>query len=252
MRLFLVAFQFLTIVPLPFTVRCEEEDLGRSMSYFPLVGLAIGAFLAGADYFLAQLLPRQVGDLLLVTLAALLTGALHLDGLADVCDGLAARGSRERFLAVMKDSRVGAVGAVALVLALGLKYQALLSVPLPYKRPVLLFFPMLARFAQVQMTVGATRARQDGLGSAFIGGAGLPQFLISYGITLGGGYLLLGLNGLYCAFAACVVTWGVKTWSHRRLGGVTGDVIGCASEINEICCLLLLLALLGHGGPRPF
>jgi len=60
------------------------------------------------------------------------------------------------------------------------------------------------------------------------------------------------LNGLYCAFAACVVTWGVKTWSHRRLGGVTGDVIGCASEINEIFCLLLLLALLGHGGPHPF
>ena len=149
--------QFLTIVPLPVTVRCEEEDLGRSMSFFPLVGLAIGALLAGADFLLAPLLPRGVADLVLVALLSLVTGGLHLDGLSDVCDGLAARGSRQRFLDVMKDSRVGAVGAVALVLGLMLKYQALLAVPPEYKREALLFFPLAARFAQVQMTVGIPR-----------------------------------------------------------------------------------------------
>jgi len=247
MRLFLVAFQFLTIVPLPFAIRCEEEDLGRSMTYFPLVGLAIGALLAGADFLLAPLLPRGVGDLILIALLSVVTGGLHLDGLSDVCDGLAARGSRERFLDVMKDSRVGAVGAVALVLGLGLKYQALLAVPLQYKREVLLFFPMAARFAQVQMTVGATRARKDGLGSAFIGGAGLPQFVLSYSVTLGAGYWLLGMNGIYCALLLYLLTWGIKSWSHKRLGGVTGDVIGCASELNEITSLLLLLALFRQG-----
>jgi adenosylcobinamide-GDP ribazoletransferase len=118
MRLFLIAFQFLTIVPLPLAVRCEEQDLGRSMSFFPLVGLALGAGLAGCDFLLAPLLPRAVGDLILVAILTVVTGALHLDGLSDVCDGLAARGSRERFLEIMKDSRVGAVGAVALVLGL--------------------------------------------------------------------------------------------------------------------------------------
>lgn len=247
MRLFFIAFQFLTIVPLPFALRCEEEDLGRSMTYFPLVGLAIGALLAGADFLLAPLLPRGVADLILIALLSVVTGGLHLDGLSDVCDGLAARGSRERFLGVMKDSRVGAVGAVALVLGLGLKYQALLAVPLQYKREVLLFFPLAARFAQVQMTVGATRARADGLGSAFIGGAGLAQFVISYTVTLAAAYGLLGMNGIYCALLLYIVTWGIKYWSHKRLGGITGDVIGCASELNEICCLLLLLALFGRG-----
>jgi adenosylcobinamide-GDP ribazoletransferase len=247
MRLFLIAFQFLTIVPLPFTVRCEEEDLGRSMAYFPLVGLAIGALLAGADFLLAPLLPRGVGDLILIALLSVVTGGLHLDGLSDVCDGLAARGSRERFLEVMKDSRVGAVGAVALVLGLGLKYQALLAVPVQYKRAVLLFFPLVARFAQVQMTVGATRARKDGLGHAFIGGAGLLQFVLSYAITLSAAYLLLGMDGIYCALFLYLLTWGIKSWSHKRLGGITGDVIGCASELNEICCLVLLLALFRRG-----
>lgn len=247
MRLFLIAFQFLTIVPLPFTVRCEEEDLGRSMTFFPLVGLAIGALLAGADSLLAPFLPRGVADLMLVVLLSVVTGALHLDGLSDVCDGLAARGSRERFLDVMKDSRVGAVGAVALVLALGLKYQALLVVPIQYKREVLLFFPLVARFAQVQMTVGAKRARADGLGCAFIGGAGVTQFVLSYAFTLAAAYWLLGLNGIYCLLFLYPLTWGIKSWSHEKLGGITGDVIGCASELNEIFCLLFLLALMGRG-----
>jgi adenosylcobinamide-GDP ribazoletransferase len=247
MRLFLIAFQFLTIVPLPVTVRCEEQDLGRSMAFFPMVGLAIGALLAGADFLLAPLLPRSVADLLLILLVSVVTGGLHLDGLSDVCDGLAARGSRERFLDVMKDSRVGAVGAVSLVLGLGLKYQALLAVPLEYKRELLLFFPMAARFAQVQMTVGAKRARTDGLGSAFVGGAGITQFVVSYALTLAAAWLLLGMNGLGCALLLYLVTWGIKHWSHQRLGGITGDVIGCASELNEICCLLFMLVLLRHG-----
>jgi adenosylcobinamide-GDP ribazoletransferase len=247
MRLFLIAFQFLTIVPLPFTVRCEEEDLGRSMTFFPLVGLAIGALLAGTDFLLAPLLPRGVADLILIVLLSVVTGGLHLDGLSDVCDGLAARGPRERFLEVMKDSRVGAVGAVSLVLGLGLKYQALMAVPVLYKREVLLFFPLAARFAQVQMTVGAKRARTDGLGSAFIGGAGLLQFILSYAFTLVCAYWLLGMNGIYCAVALYLLTWGIKSWSHKRLGGITGDVIGCASELNEIFCLLFLLVLIQQG-----
>jgi adenosylcobinamide-GDP ribazoletransferase len=247
MRLFLIAFQFLTIVPLPFAPRCEEEDLGRSMTYFPTVGLAIGALLAGADFLLTPALPRGVADLILVVLNTIVTGALHLDGLSDVCDGLAARGSRERFLNVMKDSRVGAVGAVALVLALGLKYQALLALPPEHKREVLLFFPLAARFAQVQMTVGSQRARNDGLGCAFIGGVGITQLLLSAAFTVAAGYLLLGLNGVGCSIFLYLLTIGVKSWSHQRLGGITGDVIGCASELNEIFCLLILLVLF-HGG----
>ena len=129
MRLILIAFQFLTIIPLPFGFRCEKEDLGRSTAFFPLVGLAIGGLLAGANWLISPWIARPLCDALLITLLALITGALHLDGLADVCDGLAARGGRERFLAVMKDSQVGAVGAVGLVLGLLLKWQALAAVP---------------------------------------------------------------------------------------------------------------------------
>jgi adenosylcobinamide-GDP ribazoletransferase len=244
-RLLVIAFQFLTIIPLPLNVRCEEQDLGRSMAFFPLVGLAIGALLVGVDFLLAPLFPRALCDLLLITVTAVVTGGLHLDGLSDVCDGIAARGPRERFLDVMKDSRVGAVGAVALVLGLGLKYQALLAVPVEYKREALLFFPMAARLAQVQMTVGATRARKDGLGSAFVGGAGLTQLGIAAVLTLAISFWLLGAQAVGALALLFLLTWGIRSWSHRRLGGVTGDVIGCASEMHEIFGLMFLLALQG-------
>ena len=243
MRLFFIAFQFLTIIPLPFSIRCEEEDLGRSMALFPLVGLVLGAGLVGLNFLLTPLFPRPVADLLLIVALAAVTGALHLDGLADVCDGIAARGSRERFLEVMKDSRVGPVGAVGLILCLLLKYETLLQVPLAVKKEALLLFPLFARFCQVQMTVGARRARNDGLGAVFVGGAGVRQFIVAYVITLSAAYLLMGMEGIYCALILYLFTWGLKTWSHRRLGGITGDVIGCASELNEVVALLAVLAL---------
>ncbi|MGA7828476.1 MAG: adenosylcobinamide-GDP ribazoletransferase [Geobacteraceae bacterium] len=246
LRLFCIAIQFLTIIPLPFSVRCEEKDLGRSLAYFPLAGLALGALLVGLNYLLSQILPRAVVDLLLVTSLAVVTGVLHLDGLADVCDALAARGGRERFLKIMKDSHIGAAGAVGLFLALFLKYQALLAIPADMKQQTLFCFPMLARFAQVTMIVGARKARGDGLGSLFINGAGWVQLVLATMTTLAVSLLLMGIRGLWTFVAACLLTWILKAWFQRRLGGITGDIIGFTSELNEILTLLMLVALSGQ------
>jgi adenosylcobinamide-GDP ribazoletransferase len=242
MRLFFIAFQFLTIIPLPFQVRCEERDLGRSMALFPIVGLMLGGMLVSADFLLSQLLPRQVTDLLLVALLSLVTGALHLDGLADVCDGLAARGSRERFLAIMKDSRVGAVGAVGLLFAILLKYQALLNIDQSLKLPALLIFPAVARFSQVLMATGARSARENGLGIAFIAGVGISQLLAALATILAAAFICLSWKGGALVAGAFLLTFCVRGYFQKRLGGVTGDIIGFSSELNEIGCLLLILA----------
>jgi len=243
MRLYVIALQFLTIIPLPFKLSCEREDLGRSLALFPLAGLTIGLLLAGADRLMAPWLARPLEDALLITLLAAVTGILHLDGLADVCDGIAARGGRERFLEVMKDSHIGAAGAAGLVLGLLLKWQALVAVPAEIKWQALLLFPTLARFTQVQGIVFARNARQDGLGSAFICGAGSMQLATAGSITLAAAWLPMGIRGLTLLAAALVFTWLLKAWFHRRLGGVTGDVIGCTNELNEILSLVLISAL---------
>ena len=243
MRLFMIAFQFLTIIPLPVAVRCDKEDLGRSTLFFPVVGLSLGGVLVGANWLMSPWLSRPLCDALLITLLTLITGALHLDGLADVCDGLAARGSRERFLAVMKDSQVGAIGAVGLVLGLLLKWQALVAVPVEIKWQALLLFSALARFGQVLALTGARHARQDGLGAAFVQGSGKTTLLLAFATVASVGYFLLHCKGIAALTAVCLFTIAGRLFFQRKLGGLTGDTIGCLSELNEILALVVISAV---------
>ena len=242
MRLYIIAMQFLTIIPLPFAVHCEKEDLGRSTAFFPLAGLTIGALLFGLNWLISPWLVRPLCDALLITALAAITGGLHLDGLADVCDGLAARGGRERFLAVMKDSQVGAVGAVGLVLGLLLKWQALVAVPLELKWQALLLFPALARFGQVLTLIGARHARQDGLGAAFVKGTGGGAMFMAAFAAVVAGACLLGVKGVIALLAVCLLTGAGRLFFQRRLGGLTGDTVGCISELNEILVLIVISA----------
>ena len=242
MRLYLIAMQFLTIIPLPFDTRCQKEDLGRATAFFPLVGLTIGCLLVGLNWLIDPWLNRPLTAALLIAALAAITGALHLDGLADVCDGLAARGSRERFLAIMKDSNVGAVGAVGLVLGLLLKWQALLAVPAEIAWPALLLFPTLGRCAQVLALGGAKHARQDGLGATIIQGMATRNLLVALGISIAASLLLLPVKGMIALIAVFAVTLMVKGYFQNRLGGLTGDIVGCISEIAEITVLIVLSA----------
>ncbi|QEM69227.1 adenosylcobinamide-GDP ribazoletransferase [Geobacter sp. FeAm09] len=240
MKPYLVAFQFLTIIPLPFKVDCEARDLGRSTALFPLVGLTIGALLAGLNWLLTPWLARPLVDALLITALAAVTGALHLDGLADVCDGIAARGGRERFLEVMKDSRVGAVGVVGIVFGLLLKWQALLAVPAGIKMPALLFFPALARCAQVLAMTGARHARKEGLGAVFIQGTGNGRLIAALALTLAAAFVLPPLTGLSAYIVVILLTVALRCYFQRRLDGLTGDVLGCISELAEITALAVI------------
>ena len=243
-RLYIIAMQFLTIIPLPFSVRCEKEDLGRSLAFFPLAGITIGALLAGLDQLISPWLPRPLSDAILIALITLITGALHMDGLADVCDGIAARGGRDRFLAVMKDSYVGAVGAAGVTLGLLLKWQALVAVPGGIKWQALLLFPLVARYAQVQSVAFACSARIDGLGSVFIAGSGSLQLVAAAIMTLVGAWLLMGFKGTIVFAIAALFTWFARLWFNKKIGGITGDAAGCISELNEILALLLVTVLM--------
>jgi adenosylcobinamide-GDP ribazoletransferase len=245
MRLFFIAFQFLTIIPLPFRVSWHERDMGRSMGLFPLVGLALGGVLALGHSLCSLLFPVHLADLLVVTLLAVMTGCLHLDGLADVCDGFGARGGRERFLAVMKDSSVGAMGVVGVVLGLMLKYQAVAALPVATKIGAMVLFPAVARFGQVAMTAGSRRARADGLGAAFIAGVGRVELLVAGVIVFAAAAAILGASGVFCCIITTVFVLLARSYFHRRLGGVTGDIIGCVSELSEIVFLLTVVAASG-------
>jgi adenosylcobinamide-GDP ribazoletransferase len=244
MRRYIIALQFLTIIPLPWTIHTDAKSLGRSTALFPVAGLTIGALLAGLNWLISPLLERSLCDAILIAALTVLTGGLHLDGLADVCDGLAARGDRQRFLAVMKDSQVGAIGASGLVLDILLKWQALTAVPVGLKMQTLLIFPVLARFGQVLTITGARNARQDGLGAVFIHGTGYGSLFLAFITAASCAVWLTGMKGIASLAAVCLLSGAGRLFFNHRLGGLTGDTVGCISELNEITALIIFSAVM--------
>ena len=153
---------FLTVFPLANNLQIDDQRLGRSMGLFPAVGLLLGLLLVIFNALLAPLLPRAVLDCLLLLMLILATGALHLDGVADLIDGLAGSRDRQRSLQIMKDSRVGAMGVVGLVMVLLLKYLCLYHVPLAHKSAALLLMPTAGRWCQVFLANCSTYIRSEG------------------------------------------------------------------------------------------
>jgi len=240
---FAVAFQFLTILPLFEARQVDDRELARSMAAFPLVGLALGAGLLVCHALFGRYLPGVLEGAVLVALLAWATGAFHLDGVADTVDGLAGGWTRERALEIMKDSRTGAVGAAALVLVLLLKCLGLGLMPPAVLPMALLVTPAVGRGSAVWLARGSRYARpRGGLGTPYTDhlDAGTVQWAL-----LGAGLpcVLLGWRGLV-AFAATIAyaTW-LKQRFHKRLGGITGDVLGFAEETGEVLFLLCLHVL---------
>ncbi|TLM67149.1 MAG: adenosylcobinamide-GDP ribazoletransferase [Deltaproteobacteria bacterium] len=239
-----LAVAFLSRLPVGAPAEVAPRQLGRSLAFFPLVGLLLGALLAGIDQGLAHLLPRPVGDALLLALLALLSGALHLDGFADLCDGLGGGRDREAALRIMKDSCIGAFGAVGLILLLLLKYQALLSLPAAVKPAALLLLPAAGRWAPVLLTVAIPYLRgPEGTGAAFAAHAGRRELLLASMTVLAAAAALFRAEGVMLAGILLAAAAGFGVWMKRRLGGVTGDVLGAAVELLELLTLLLLLIL---------
>ena len=237
----LVAFRYLTILPLPRSR--VAGDLGRAAGWFPVVGVALGACLALASLAVDRVVPPGVGAMLLVALWAVLTGGLHLDGLADACDGLGGGWSRERALAIMKDTRSGPYGVTAIVLVLGLKAAVLASLPEGLAWRALVVAPAVARAGPLLLAAIAGPARPEGAGHAFSTGVHWPAIAAGWLVaalvsvaTLGAwGALALGVT------AALASVWAL--YLRRRLGGFTGDTLGALVEVNEAGLLTLAVSL---------
>lgn len=231
------ALGFLTRFPVP-NVVLTEVDVALGAGFFSWVGGLIAAVL-----WLCALLLSPLGSactaMCVVALWAFMTGALHLDGLADTIDGLSGgRGDRERTLNIMRDSRIGAHGATALCLALGLKWVALeRALELSDERWIIA--PTLSRFACTLLLATFTYARSEGLGSAFAKRVGVFEVVLG-ALSLVPLYAWLGPTLLKPAAVGVGLALLVAYRARRVLGGLTGDVHGAAIEVAEVGILLSL------------
>ncbi len=240
----LVALHVLTRFPYPRSLEPGPVDLGRSTAWFPAVGLVLGAGLAILHLLLAPWLPPAALAPLLLAALALATNAFHLDGVADTADGLGGGVSRDDALRIMRDSRIGAFGAVALALVLLVQAGALASIPRERAVGALVAAPTLGRLASVALIHALRYARPEGgLGAPYAAHARRVHLVPAGATGLAVALLALGAaRGLAALAAAGLAALAVGRLGWRRLGGITGDLLGCATEVATAAVWLVAAA----------
>lgn len=244
MRFFLIALQFLTRLPVPRSTSAGPEDRGRSVPFYPLVGLLLGALMLGMQTLLTSV---DVGlqSALVLLLWVLLTGGLHLDGLADSADAWAgSHGDRDKALRIMKDAASGPAGVVAVTLILLIKFAALSVLIRENLWAGLIIAPVLGRAAMVLLFVTTPYIRPEGLGAAQA--AFLPRRLAIVALVISTVVVIgFGAAGI-CALAAASGLWLIlRVMMVRRLGGTTGDTFGAACELIETAVLVTMALVSG-------
>lgn len=238
---FFTALKFLTIFPAPASHKDGPEQLGQALAYFPLTGLIIGIVLSGASYLFHFFLPVSVTAALLIVLLVIMTGAHHLDGLMDTCDGMVAGRTREQRLTIMSDTRVGTFGIAGACLAILLKYSVLTS---NTGMALLLTFPTLSRWALTGAILIFPSARESGSGYATRQSARWSGFFIATLIALVVSVLCCGLlQGPLIMLGLAAMIYGLGSLLKVVYGGLTGDSYGALVETGDILAMLLFIII---------
>ena len=246
MKRFLAAISFLTRLPIPQNFIFEAADVGRATLFFPLVGALIGllqviALQLFGDVAAGSVLKAVLVAVFLLTVNVFVTGALHLDGLADMADGFGGGRAKERVLEIMRDSVIGSYGAVALILLLIAKTTAIASlIEAKTGWEYLIIAPVLGRWATVPLGKFMPSARKSGgLGNAVTDYVGWTELIGATTITV---ILIFALsnwqNGLKIWLIVVAVTILNARLCFKKIGGVTGDTLGANTEICETAVLL--------------
>ncbi len=248
LRLFFIALQFFTRLPIPRWVGFEPAWLHHASRYFPAVGLVVAAIAGGVYAAAALFLPPAVAVLLSTAAGIYATGAFHEDGFADSCDGLGGGHTRERVLEIMKDSRIGAYGAIGIGLMLATKVATLAGMPKMAVLGAVLAAHPLSRLMACSLIWRMEYARAEGkakpLAQEMRGGefaiaaltAALPTAAVCYAGWLTPTALAAGLGGMLLA-----TLWLARKF-QQRLGGYTGDCLGAVQQLTEAVFYLGVLA----------
>jgi adenosylcobinamide-GDP ribazoletransferase len=230
----LTAFQFLTRIPLP-SIAFETDSLARAIKFFPLVGLVIGSGAALLHRLLVTHLSRPLVSLVLLIYLVLITGCLHEDGLADIADGVGGGSNREQILTILKDSRIGSYGAIALFISLLARYLLLSSLPLEHFTAYLISAHVLCRWSSLPLSYFLPPARdQVGQGARIAQKISFPSLAI--GSIFSFAVVIFALRwAAIVPLLVSLLTVFMSGWLYyKKIGGVTGDCFGATNQLIEI------------------
>jgi adenosylcobinamide-GDP ribazoletransferase len=231
---FRAAIRFLTILP----VRGGDAPPGRAAAFFPLVGAMLGAAGAGIYLLAAKAFPVSIAALATVAFWVVISGILHEDGLADVSDAVRAGRTRERIASILKDSRIGTYGAIAILLSVLARWQALEYLATPRVWEVLIAAQAVPRASIVAMA-WCSRPAGSGLGHALASTLNTSAALIAIALGTAAALLTGWRPGLAMIAGSVLIVQASRGWFYLRLGGVNGDCLGFAEQLIEIFILTM-------------
>lgn len=247
LRSLAAALMFFTRLPWIGRVRIDESHLRGTILWFPLAGWIVGG-LAGAVWWAsARVLPVDVAAGLSIAASLLLTGALHEDGWADVCDGFGGGHAKDRVLAIMKDSHIGAYGVIGLVVLVGLKWRLTAALPDAQAVGLIVAAHALSRAASGSIMALLDYARAEGEPSKARALTGRPtagRLLVMLALGAAPALFVLPMSAWWILAVIGLLPFALSRWYRRRIGGYTGDCLGAAQQLTEVAFLALVVAQL--------
>ena len=244
---FIILIQFMTRIPIPIKVEYSDKKLGKSIKFFPLVGLIIGLILYFSNFLITVYLKnifynKVIIAVLIIIIEILAVGIIHIDGLADTFDGLFSYAKKEKMLEIMKDSRIGTNGTVVLILYFITKIT-IISEIITINPKYLIIFPIIARLSTSVNAGLSDYARKSGMSNAIISENGIFEVIFSLILTNALVFLIIGTKGGIALFIALLFIILFMFNVRKKIGGITGDTMGASLELTSILVLFLGIIL---------
>lgn len=244
---FIILIQFMTRIPIPLKISYSEKKLGKSIKFFPLVGLIIGLILYFANFLIIVYLKnifynKTIIAIFLIILEILIVGIIHIDGLADTFDGLFSYAKKEKMLEIMKDSRIGTNGAVVLILYFIAK-TVLISEIITTNPKYLIIFPIIARLSTPVNAGLSNYARKSGMSNAIISENGIFEAIFSLALSIILVFYIIDIKGIVAISIAFIFIIIFMLNVRKKIDGITGDIMGACLELTSILVLFLGIVL---------
>ena len=244
---FIILFQFMTRIPIPLKINYSEKKLGKSIKFFPLIGLVIGLILYFSNflitvYFKNIFYNKTIIAIFLIILEILIVGIIHIDGLADTFDGLFSYAKKEKMLEIMKDSRIGTNGTVILILYFITK-TTLTSEIIMINPKYLIICPIIARLSTPVNAGLSNYARKSGMSNAIISENGIFEAIFSLALSIILVFYIIDIKGIITIFIAFIFIIIFMLNVRKKIDGITGDTMGACLELTSILVLFLGIVL---------
>jgi len=244
MKRLVLMIQFFTRIPIKINMNVKNEDFSKGMVYLPIVGLIIGLFNFGIYHVAQNFFGQVMTPIMCLSANIFITGGIHIDGLADTCDGIFSARDKEKILEIMKDSRIGTNGTIAIVLDFIFRLGLLFSIPSKVIGFTIILAPVAAKILILLLMGLSKYARtQGGMGGLFYSHLSAKRLIIGIGL----GILMILAIGSFKALLALMCSLIVILLYRKmvidKIGGMTGDTLGAANELTEICFMIFIYVL---------